>query len=217
MDDVRATFLATAQVAAVVLGLEEVGVAWDRPSALPEFTVRGLAGHLVRAVGSADAYLDRDEPAADDGVIDAARYYALAVGDATEMDLASELHRSIRQRGEDMAAGGWQTLQADFAALLDRMSARLASEPAERRVRVYQDLVLTLDDYLVTRLIELAVHIDDLCVSVGVPSPPVPDGAMDAALETLVGVARRRHGDLAVLRALTRRERADPTSVLRIL
>jgi uncharacterized protein (TIGR03083 family) len=216
MDDVRATFLAAARVAAVVLGLDEVADAWDGPSALPEFTVRGLAGHLVRAVGSADAYLDRDEPS-DERVIDAARYYRLAVGDATEADLGSDLHRSIRQRGEDMAAAGWEALAADFEALLDRMSERLASERADRRVEVYQGLVLPLDEYLVTRLIELVVHIDDLCVSVGVPTPPMPDGAMDAAVGALVGVARVRHGDLLVLRALTRRERADATSVLRIL
>ncbi|HEV7888384.1 MAG TPA: hypothetical protein VGO92_12560, partial [Acidimicrobiales bacterium] len=105
---------------------------------------------------------------------------------------------------------------ADFAVMLDRMAQRLDAEPPGRRVRVYQDLVLSLDQYLVTRLIELLVHIDDLCVSVGVDTPGLPADAADAAVATLVGVARLNHGDLAVLRALTRRERSDDR-VLRVL
>ncbi len=39
---------------------------------------------------------------------------------------------------------------------------------------------------------------------------------MDLAIEALVDVARVRHGDLAVLRALTRRER-DSSEALRVL
>jgi hypothetical protein len=211
----RQTFLAAARLAADVLARPEVAAQWDGQSALAEFTVRGLAGHLVRAVGSTEAYLDRDEPPADH-VIDAARYYRKAVGPSDVVDLASPLHQSIRQRGEDAAAAGHEALVADFAVMLDRMAQRLDAEPPGRRVRVYQDLVLSLDQYLVTRLIELLVHIDDLCVSVGVDTPGLPADAADAAVATLVGVARLNHGDLAVLRALTRRERSDDR-VLRVL
>ena len=72
-----------------------------------------------------------------------------------------------------------------------------------------------LDEYLRTRLVELTVHIDDLAISVDV-APSVPAEAYAAAMDVLVAVGRRRHGDLAVLRALTRRER-DQVEALRVL
>jgi hypothetical protein len=81
---------------------------------------------------------------------------------------------------------------------------------------VFQDLVIRLDDYLATRLVELCVHTDDLAASLELPAPQLPEPATAAAICTLVDVARIRHGDAAVLRALARRER-DAVSALRVL
>jgi hypothetical protein len=96
---------------------------------------------------------------------------------------------------------------------LERLRARLEGEPEGRLVKA-RDEVLRLDDYLRTRIIELAVHTDDLCVSIGRETPPLPGVAV--AIEALVEVAILRHGELAVLRALARRER-DPDQVLRVI
>jgi hypothetical protein len=208
----RAMFLATSRVAVDLLGQPEVAKAWDEPSALDQFSVRGLAGHLARAAGSAEAYLDREEPPAEH-VIDAAQYYAAALG---TVDITSDQHAAIRQRGEEAAAKGHGSLVRDFAAQVDRLAARLPQEPPGRRVRVFGDLVLLLDDYLLTRLIELCVHMDDVAVSVGLPPADLPPGAHEEAIACLVDVGRARHGDLAVLRALSRRER-DTADALRVL
>ena len=208
---IRDAYLRTARTGRELIAAPEVGARWDEPSSLREFTVRGLAGHLVRAATAVEPYLDRDEPK--DPAVGPAAYFG-AITD--EPDLDSELHRAIRQRGEDEAAEGQAALVARYNAAIERLERRLVDERPERRVRVFRDFVLTLDDFLVTRCIELLVHIDDLAVSVGVPTP-VPDAeAMDAALAALVDVSRRRHGDTAVLRALTRRER-DATNALRVL
>jgi hypothetical protein len=59
---------------------------------------------------------------------------------------------------------------------------------------------------------EIAVHSDDLAVSVGVETPAFPEEALVPVLGLLTGVALRRHGQVAMLRALSRRERA-PVSV----
>ncbi|MDQ3956758.1 MAG: maleylpyruvate isomerase N-terminal domain-containing protein [Actinomycetota bacterium] len=211
MNAIRQTFLETGALAAGLLESIEVLRAWDSPSALEEFSVRGLAGHLLRATGSVEAYLDREEPEGDP--VGAAEYYAAAVD---ETDIRSPLHQAIRDRGEQAAARGHGALVEEAHALLDRLRPRLESEPAGRKLRVYKDLVLSLDDYLVTRLIELVVHVDDLAVTVGLPPPRVPDAANEAAIRTLVDVARFRHGDLAVVRSLTRRER-DAIQALRVL
>jgi hypothetical protein len=67
---------------------------------------------------------------------------------------------------------------------------------------------LRLDDFLVTRMMEIAVHSDDLAVSTGVPTPELPAEVLEPVLALLTGLAVRRHGQPAVLRALSRAERA---------
>lgn len=211
MTPARDAFLAAGRVAADLLATRDVENAWDEASALPELTVRGLAGHLLRATGSVEAYLDRPEPRGEP--VSAAEYYVQAVD---EPDIHSELHRAIRQRGEDEAAGGYDAVRDRAYELLERLAARLGAESPSRKVRAYKDIVLTIDDYLVTRLIELTVHVDDLAVSVKVPPPDLPADATRMAIDALVEAAKLKHGDLAVLRALTRRER-DQVGALRVL
>ena len=161
--------------------------------------------------GTVKVYLDREEP--DEEPISTSAYYAAAV-DVT--DIASPLHVAVRERGEEHAAGGYEALVHQYEDELKHLKPRLAGEPEDRRIRVFKDLVLLLDDYLVTRMIELIVHSDDLAVSVGLDTPEFPPVAAGLAIDALVGVALLRHGDLAVLRALTRRER-DDVEALRVL
>lgn len=187
---------------------------FDGPSALAEFSLRGLAGHLLRAVTSAEGYLDGPEPDPGPEPLSAAEYYAAVAAAATDID--DDVNRAIRRRGVEAASGNAEEFPTVWAGAAARIRARLAAEPAGRLVRVYGDLVLTLDEYLVTRLIELVVHADDLAASLGVAPPPLPPAATGLAIATLVEVARRRHGDTAVLRALTRRER-DDVAALRVL
>jgi hypothetical protein len=49
---------------------------------------------------------------------------------------------------------------------------------------------------------------DDLAVSLGVPTPLLPDPVFDPVRDLLVRLAVRRHSQSAVISALTRRERA---------
>ena len=211
-------------VAAVVPLFEAPGLAarWDEESALDRWSVRGLAGHLLRATTSVEAYLDRPEPGPEEEVLSASAYYAAAIysdiGDApyTGPDLDSSLHTAVRARGEDAAAGGPEALAREWAEAAARLAARLATEAPDRRVRVFNNLVIVLDDYLVTRLVELCLHVDDLAVSLGVDPPPLPASATGRVVGTLVELARARHGDVAVLRALARRER-DTAAALRVL
>jgi hypothetical protein len=53
---------------------------------------------------------------------------------------------------------------------------------------------------------------DDLCVSVELDTPLLPDAAFDPVLVLLARLAARRHGQAALLRALARTERA-PTAI----
>jgi hypothetical protein len=110
---------------------------------------------------------------------------------------------------------GHEALLEQHDATLQRLIIRLPQEPEDREIQVWRDMVLTLDDYLVTRILEMVVHIDDLAVSLEIEPPAIPQRAIDLTIATLVDVARHKHGDQAVLRAMTRRER-DTLNALRV-
>ena len=96
----------------------------------------------------------------------------------------------------------------------DRLRDRLAAEPAGRTVSPPAGpWALTLDDFLVTRMMEIAVHSDDLACSVGVDPPDLPETVLHPVFDLLLALAVRRHGPTALLRALSRAERA-PASVV---
>ena len=99
----------------------------------------------------------------------------------------------------------------------DELARRLPDEDPARLLTVLGgQITISLDEYLKTRLVELLVHVDDLAVSVGLPDPEFPQEAREAVIDVLLGAARRRHGDLAVIRAFTRRER-DSVQALRVI
>lgn len=186
---------------------------FEAPSALAEFSVRGLAGHLRRAMTVVETYLD--QPVTGDGAeaLSAAAYYA---GMPADRDPASDFNRAIRQRGLEAAPGRADDFPLEWADTAAQVISRLEREPADRLVQVYGGLVMALDDYLVTRLVELVVHADDLAVSLDVPAPALTPAATGLVIATLVDVGRLRHGDTAVVRALTRRER-DSVEALRVI
>ena len=209
--DVRAAYLATLDRAPDVLAAPEIAAAWDDDSVLREFTVRGLAGHVARAGTLVESYLDAGFPEQTRDVTDAAEYYLLA---AVSSDVDDAMNTGIRERGESVAEAGHAAVVEMVQTARESLVARLAGEPADTRIAVIAGMVLPLDEYLVTRIVELVVHTDDLAVSVGIPTPEPDPVAATLVTHCLVSLARRRHGDLAVIRALTRRER-DTVEALR--
>src|SRR5262249_52893805 len=162
-------------------------------------------------ITTVEGYLDGPEPG--EAGLSAARYFHTVIRSADADDPANQ---AIRTRGAEAAAGGPAALAGDARAALGRLSSRLAGEGAGRRLRVAGGLVMTLDEYLRTRIVELAVHADDLAASLGVELPPPSPATGQIASVVPGGGARTRHGDRAVLGALARRER-DPVGALRVL
>ena len=209
--DVRAAFLRVAASARQVIAAPEVAAHWDEPSVLAQLTVRGLAGHLGRGAWVVEEYLDAGIPADAVDVGDAVGYYAAIV---LTTDLDDVLNTAIRDRGETEAAGGHDAVLERLDGTRARLAERFAALAPDARVAAIMGVTLDLDEYLVTRMVELVAHTDDLAVSVGL-EPPAPDpDAATLVVHCLVDVARRRHGDRAVVLALTRRER-DVVDALR--
>ncbi|MGA3183633.1 MAG: maleylpyruvate isomerase N-terminal domain-containing protein [Candidatus Dormibacteria bacterium] len=208
MDDTRSEYLAAAATAREIIALPVVALRWKEPSALAEMTVGALVAHAVRSVTRVERALEEAEPA-DAAIISAAAYFA-PVGP----NLDSGINVRVRATSAEEALVGHRAVLGGLDRGLERLRARLEDEPEGRLVTVRDGEVLRLDDYLVTRIIELALHTDDLCVSVGRETPELP--GIGVAIQALVDIAAHRHGRLAVLRALARRER-DPDQVLRVI
>jgi uncharacterized protein (TIGR03083 family) len=209
----RDLLLEAVDAAAPLLGSAELRAGWNGQSALAEWTVAGVAGHLARSARAVLDYLDAPAPAPDALPVPAAAYYDAVLPPVFDPD--DRVHVGIRARGEEAASAGPDAVAAWFAETRAALAARLPAEPPDRLLRVGGGVVMRLDDYLLTRLVEVTVHTDDLAVSIGVPTPAFPPVVSDAVLGYLTTVARERHGDLAVLRAFTRRER-DTRQALRV-
>ncbi|MEU4389968.1 maleylpyruvate isomerase N-terminal domain-containing protein [Kribbella sp. NPDC023855] len=209
MTGIREDFLAVGASSAQLLREPAVAEAWSKPSALPEFGVAGLAGHLafqVLAIPEIVAAPIPEEPTI--SVLD--HYDRVEWIDA---DLQDDISIRIRSGGEDIAADGPGVLADRLDAALEQLRAELpAIGDRPVRISLWGPWSLTLDDMLLTRLMELAVHSDDLAVSVALPTPTLPPTAVTAVVDLLTQLSVRRHGPTAVLRTLTRAERA-PQSI----
>jgi hypothetical protein len=204
---IRDAFFDAADTAAALLGDPAVAAAWDRPSGLAKFSVRGLAGHLARqvtrtidAIASSSAVAGMDEPVTLLGHYAQVRWIGA--------DLDGEVNAGIRAASEDEAAGGPDALVARTREAIGQLRGTIAAAPADALVRVPQGWSLRLDDFLVTRMMEIAVHNDDLAVSVGIDTPDLPPAVMEPVFDLLLQLSVRRRGVVPVLRALTRIERA---------
>jgi hypothetical protein len=204
---VRESFLSTAAEARGLIASREVAARWRDRSALEQLDVGAVAGHLARAAFVVIGYLDASdpEPAGDaTELVTADQYFERIMGAAAGSD---DAHAGIRARAAEEAASGQDALVARLDATLQELDARFAAEPAGRAVRVAAGLVLPLDEYLVTRMVELVVHSDDLAASAGLETPEFDALTMACVIGCMLAMVRARHGDMAVMRSFARRER----------
>ncbi|MFG1604110.1 maleylpyruvate isomerase N-terminal domain-containing protein [Actinoplanes sp. NPDC049265] len=196
-------YLSAARAVSGLLHSPAVDVMWEQPSALTGFRVSGLAGHLARAVFTVEGYLAAPPPVAPELVT--AEIYLSVIGALTDDD-----NRRIVDRGEADAGSGPDDLRERYDAALGRLGMVLPTLPPSHPMPMFGGNVLPLRDCLVTRLVELLIHADDLAVSLNVATPAFADEATEPVLALLLGHAHRRHGTAALLRAFTRAERAAP-------
>jgi len=198
-------FFEAAHYAGVVLTSPMVAAAWDSESALPKMTVGAVAGHMFLIVRRVDKHLD--EPEAIDVAIPAPSSYRWLRVEREE-DLESTEHQVVRADGHHVAAWGWQAVAAAYGDRVRKLQQRLALRRPQNVA--LPNALMDFDAYLSTRIVELLVHADDLAVSVGMTPPELPPVATTIAIDVLLNAARSIHGDLEILRALTRSERVRP-------
>lgn len=202
-DRLDTVFPAGVGLALELIRREEVGEQWSRPSALAKMSVGALACHLGRqAVRAAELLpVATDVPPLDS----ADEHYGRAewVTSSSPDDPAND-----RSTDEAEAALGMAALDERVTRALGTVRHLLTTGGAVDVVLIpWQGWSLRRHDFLLTRLLEIVVHSDDLAVSVGVPTPEFPDEVFAPVRDLLVRLAVRRHGQSALIRTLARRER----------
>jgi len=200
-----AAFLSCGSVSLQLASRAEVRAAWAKESACEGMSVGGLTHHLLQQLAHCGTGLSSPAPA-DAPVIGLLDHYAQAPWVAASRQGAIEPDQNAR----DNAAA-----QAGPDAVLDLARRALADLPAlfaqPRDPDVihipWQGWSLATPDFLTTRMMELVVHGDDLASSVGLPTPEHEPTVAAAVVGLLADVSLSRHGQVALVRALSRPQR----------
>jgi hypothetical protein len=206
-ETLRGPFADAVVVATGLVLRPEVADAWERGSSCADMSVGALARHLVSQWFNAVRLLRA--PAGSEPIA-VQQHYERAAWVTAGHD--AEANADIRRGSEELAAEGFDGMRALVESLAPELAEVLASDRSGPVLIPWQGWSLSEDDFLLTRLMEIVVHSDDLASSVGVPTPEFADDAIAPVLGLLAGVAVRRHGQAAVVRALSRPQRA-PESV----
>ena len=198
-----------------VVNTPAVSERWASPSAVQRFSVRGLVAHMVAALRRMEVGLATE--VSDDAVnVGLTDFYGANRIDG-DSDRLGGLHDQIVSHAEAKATEGFDAAVAKLRDVIERLLEILTIEALQRRLPVVQvpNGATYAHNYLVTRVIELLVHTDDVAVSVGIDAVP-PEIASTAALNACLEIARGNWGDLDVLRTFARAERSSLTT-LRVL
>jgi hypothetical protein len=124
-----------------------------------------------------------------------------------------QVNVDIREGDNARAEAGPDAVLDAARELVDALPPLLAQAREPDVIHIpWQGWSLTTEDFLTTRMMEMVVHGDDLAASVGLVTPVYADGVIEPVLALLTSVAVSRHGQTAVVRALSRPQRA-PVSV----
>ncbi len=211
---VPADFLLAGASTLGLIGRVEVLNRWSEPSALPEMSVGALAAHLGSQVLTAHAAVTAGSGVTQERPVPLLEHYQRVPWAQSGLDDPSNV--TIREGAEQAAGTGHDGLVRSVQDALRDLTAAFSTTlptglpPAIRMP--WWDWSLSFEDYLVTRVMEMVVHSDDLAVSVDVEPPALPQSVLGPVLALLVGVSLQRHGQPALVRALSRSERA-PASI----
>lgn len=188
---------------------QAVGDAWESDSVLHGYSVGGLTAHVAQGISWLAAVATQE--AADDVSLRVVRpggYFAVMKREPDPP--ADENHDVIVSMGNAAAAHGWQPTVEHLEAMGARARRSVAEGDIDRVVDLRPTLPFgtSLRTFVATRVVELVVHGDDLAVSVGLDGLAPGSSAFEVAAELLLATAAVQHDPLAVLRTLSRRERA---------
>lgn len=200
-------FVESCAIMLELVGTPEVESRWHEESVLARMSVGMLACHVARQVGWARELLPVFTTLQPLG--EAAEHYRRAA-----WVTADSLDDPANDRGRDESEAqlGFEKMVTTSRAALVGVERMLSADRAESVVAIpWQGWSLGRDDFLLTRLVEIVVHTDDLARSVDLPTPEFPLAAYQPVLHLLADLAAQKHGQAALTSALTRDERQPRT------
>jgi hypothetical protein len=206
----RAAVVHAAEQVHRLIARPEVAAHWTAESSCPGMTVGALTRHLVEQSRYVVALLGPDAPSAppDAETISLLEHYARSGWVGAELDDDANLF--VREKSEGQALEGVDRAVALQASAAGELPSVLANAPSSTFVP-WASACLRSDDFVVTRLLEMVVHADDLAASVDVATPDFGPAVLEPVLGVLAALAVVRHGQDAVIRTLTRPQRAPAT------
>ncbi|MFF4171979.1 maleylpyruvate isomerase family mycothiol-dependent enzyme [Streptomyces sp. NPDC001744] len=213
-DRVREAFRQECEaLAGAVAGLS--GADWTLPTRCVPWTVRDLLGHVCVVIDRLPDVLAA--PAPGGAEISAAEYYR------PDDRFSPRSNRTRVTAAEDRAARWADGTDAaeDFAATWRRAARLCGDRPAGRTVRTRHGDAMLLSEFLLTRVVEVALHGLDLADALGRDAWLTP-AAGDAVAELILGA---EHAGAAgepggnrprLLRKVTGREPLDGAEAARI-
>jgi uncharacterized protein (TIGR03083 family) len=161
-----------------VSGLSEAE--WNLPTRCAPWTVLGLLGHICVVVDWLPAMLDASAPG--EAEISAVEYYR---PDDRFSPQTNGTRIALAQDRAARSADGAASAE-DFAATWRRVDRLCRVQPAGRTVRTRHGDAMLLSEFLLTRVVEVAVHGLDLADALG-REPWLTSSAGEAVMELLLG------------------------------
>ncbi|MFI8392430.1 maleylpyruvate isomerase family mycothiol-dependent enzyme [Streptomyces sp. NPDC085540] len=161
-----------------VAGLSETE--WDLPTRCTPGTVRDLLGHICVVIDWLPAMLDASEPG--EAEISAVGYYR---PDERFSPQTNSRRIALAQNRATGAADG-AAFTEDFAATWRRAERLCRAQPSGRTVPTRHGDAMLLSEFVLTRVVEVAVHGLDLADALG-REAWLPPAAGDAVAELLLG------------------------------
>lgn len=183
---------------------------WARPSRCEPWNGAELLAHITGTVSRLTWMLDAEPPEA--ATVTAAGYYRpdTRFSAAATTDRIDEAVAAADAGGPAVA----DAFSATWRAALDRCHA----EPPDRLVTTRYGDAMTLEDYLVTRVVEAAVHGIDLADAAGEPRWTTPEAArciVDLLLDQPDALATLGWDPVAFIAAATGRDPMSETEQAR--
>jgi hypothetical protein len=198
-----AVFPMAAQIALDLIRHDKVVDQWLASSVLAKMSIGALACHLGRQIVRAAELLPAETDLPTLESVDAHYHRAPWVTSTSPDDPAND-----RSTDEAEAELGAAALADRSSVALDAVRRMLASGAASDVVPIpWQGWSLRRHDFLLTRMVEIVVHCDDLGQSAGVRTPEFPPQVFSPVCDLLLRLSVRRHGQSAVISALARGER----------
>jgi uncharacterized protein (TIGR03083 family) len=156
--------------------------AFERPTVLPGWSVRQLAGHLILVHAGLAQSLDQPTK---EVALPIHEFVTRYRRDA-EMIMAATLETSAGLTGPEVVA--------QLESAIDDLAARLDAGVAMSRVISTRRGPTTIEDYLATRIVELVIHTDDLNRSLPEVAPAeLHRTALSRCTRTLAGILAGQH------------------------